>query len=199
MIHSVATLEGIARDLHDATGGLLPVDAFLLAQRCGFTLRAWAKGHAELRETTIWFPAKARDVRQQGSVAHELGHFGQRRAGLEDCEESARYLAGALMLPRSAFLADADATDLDLFELMRRHPNASGEMIAARLTQVMPATAWVWDCGHVTRQYGLPASLPANIVDEALLLERPVRFEDVAAWPLIDNHHRRVIAVRRVA
>lgn len=199
MIHTVATLEGIARDLHDSTGGLLPVDAFRLAQRCGFVLRPWAKGRAELHRhtSTIWYPAKARHSRQHGTIAHELGHYGLWRAGLEDCEESARYLAGAIMLPRSAILADLQRMGLDLFALMTVHPNASGEMIAARMTQVLPATAWVWDCGRLTRQYGLPAPLPANAVQAALDCEEPVEVDGVVAWPLLDEQHRRVIAVRR--
>ena len=41
MLHSVSLLEGIAIDIHDGTGGLLPVDAFELADLCGFSVRPW--------------------------------------------------------------------------------------------------------------------------------------------------------------
>lgn len=199
MLHPIEDLEGIAREIHEGTGGLLPVDAFELAELCGLTLRPWSRSCGAYAGDVIRYPGAARLARQQGVVAHELGHFALERAGMEDCEASARYLAGALMLPRAALLRDVQAVGLDLFRLQARHPNASGEMIAARLTQVMPAVAWVWDNGKLARRYGIDEADVSAFVDRVLALEEPVLDGDTAAWPLFDGPWRRVIVVRRAA
>jgi hypothetical protein len=195
-------LEGIAREAWESTGSLLPVDAFELAWALGVTVVPWRKAGGSREDDTVWYPQKARPVRQHGTVAHELGHWllEQHRLDARD-EASARYLAGALLLPRVPFLADLAATDWDLFELQRRHPNASAEMVVVRMTQVSEATAWVWDAAKLARRYGLDAddSEAAPIVDRVLELERPLAAGPVRAWPVFDGRFRRVIVVRRAA
>lgn len=198
-----ADLEGIARDIHDSTGDMLPVDAFELAQLCGLELRPWghADGSLDLVRGIIRYPSRARLVRQHGVVAHELGHWALDQAGEDHTREwAARYLAGALLLPRSAFLADCWACDWDLDELRQRHPHASAEMVVVRMTQVSPACAWVWDDGAVRRTYGASAGEDVEaIVGRVLASEAPLRDGAVRAWPLLERGYRRVLVVRLAA
>jgi hypothetical protein len=196
-------LEGIAHDIHNVTGDLLPVDAFQLAARCGLQLRAMpgASGSIDLEAGVIRYPSRARLVRQHGVVAHELGHWALWRAEEDHTTEwAARYLAGALLLPRRAFTADAQATDWDLDELRQRHPYASAEMIVVRMTQVSLACAWVWDDGAVRRRYGVADDDGVEaIVDRVLCSEAPLRDGADRAWPLLERDHRRVLVVRLAA
>ncbi len=190
-------LEGIARDVHEQTGVVAPVDALELAQLCGFELRPWGRAHGALVGETIRYPIKARETRQHGIVAHELAHWRLRSVGEDDADEdAARYLGGALLVPREALLADVRSLDLDLFALQSRHPNASAELVAARLTQVMPATASVWDHGKHARSYGgADHEAARTLVDRVLTTERPERDGDLRAWPVFDGHWRRVIVL----
>lgn len=200
---NIERLERIAAELHHSTGGLLPVDAFELARLCGLRLRPTmsARGSIDLTTKVIRYPARARLVRQHGVVAHEIGHFALFRKGEDHTHErSARYLAGALMLPRAAFLRDCQATDWDLDELRRRHPNASAEMVVVRMTQVSPACAWVWDDGAVRRRYGRSQGEDVEaIVDRVLAEGAPQRDGSLRAWPLLEQGHRRVVVVRAAA
>ncbi len=202
----VRLLEGIAQEAWEGSGSLLPVDPFVLAERLGFDLRPWPKSHGGRDGSTIWYPipgaGKVHDVRAYGSVGHELGHALAEYHGLDpNDEEVARYLAGALVLPRVPFRLDAERVDLDLDELQALHPCASGQMIVCRMSQVLDATAWIWDSGKLAATYGIPADedLVRELVDRVLRLEEPVREGPVRAWPRFDRHWRRVIVVRRAA
>ncbi len=202
MMLDVEDLEGIAREAWEATGEELPVDAFRLARACGFAVEGWTRAQGAIRGTTIRYPIGARETRQHGTVAHELGHalLDYHRVDSRD-EDAARYLAGALLLPRRPFARDLTATDWDLFALRARHPNASAEMIVVRMTQVSEATAWVWDAAKLARRYGLEAddaeAIP--VVERVLSLEEPVVEGPVLAWPVFDGRWRRVLVVRRAA
>jgi (2Fe-2S) ferredoxin len=140
-------------------------------------------------------------VRQHGLIAHELGHWALWDAGEDHTvERCARYLAGALMLPWVPFVRDVSACDWDLFDLQRRHANASAEMIVVRMTQISPSTAWVWDNGVVKRWYGAnPDQDIDELVDQVLSGGEPVRHGDFRGWPLIEPSHRRVVVVRVAA
>lgn len=195
-------LEGIAREAHESTGGLVPVDAFELAFLCGLELVPWRRSAGALEGDRVWYPVKTRPERQHGTVAHELGHWLLRdyRMDARD-EDAARYLAGALMLPRATFVRDLDATNWDLIRLQGRHPNASAEMIVVRMTQVSRACAWIWDAGKLARVYGAPCDdgSVAALVDRVLTLEEPVAEGSVCAWPIFDGRWRRVVVVARAA
>lgn len=195
----VRLLEGIAREAWESTGGILPVDAEALANACDYEVRWWAKGDGARSGRVIWAPLKSRPTRQHGRIAHELGHGLLEEHGCDPCdEEAARYLAGALLLPRTPFLSDVRESDYDLWELERRHPNASAEMIICRMTQVSPAVASVWDGGRLHRSYG-GGPEDAEIVDRVLALEQPINDGAVRAWPVLDGVYRRVLVVRRAA
>lgn len=196
-------LEGIARDVHDATGGIVPVDAFDLATACGLTLRATpgANSGIDLEAMVIRYPARSRAVRQHGAIAHELGHWALWQAEEDHrVERHARYLAGALMLPREAFRRDVYTCDWDLDAIRGRHPNVSAEMTVVRMTQVSDACAWVWDDGAVRRRYGTSDDEGVDaIVDRVIRESAPVHDGDVHGWPLLEPGHRRVIVVRAAA
>lgn len=194
-------LEGLAREIHDATGIEPPVDAFVLAEACGVVVRPWSRADGMRIGDEVHYPVRARLVRQHGVIAHELGHWLLERDGKDPRDEaSADYLAGALLLPRAAFLRDLAETDWDLFALQLRHPNASAQMIVVRMTQVSPATASVWDAGKLHRVYGEHDVEEARrVVDLALELEEPIEVGEVRAFPVLDGAWRRVLVVRRAA
>ncbi|MBC7171640.1 MAG: hypothetical protein H5U40_04400, partial [Polyangiaceae bacterium] len=195
-------LEGIAREVWESTGEMEPVEAFELARRCGLTLRGWMKPEGKREGATLWYPLGARHVRQQGAVRHELSHFVAEDHGLDPHnEEIARYLSGALGLPRRPFLRQLEETDIDLDVLQTLHPHVSGEALIVRATQLLPATAWVWDAGKIARVYGVPSeeAVVAELVDRVLTLEEPCRDGNVRAWPRFDGSWRRVLVVRRAA
>ena len=201
----VEELEGIALEAWEATGEMLPVEAVELAERLGLECIPWMKSTGRRVGSRLWHPASSlhtRPVRQQGIVRHELAHWLLEDHGHDARDEdAARYLSGALGLPRRPFLADFGRTVLDLDALELLHPHVSAEAIVCRMTQVMPATAWVWDAGKLSRTYGVAedAASVAELVEQVLTLERPVVEGCVRAWPRIDGAWRRVLVVARAA
>lgn len=201
MLNSVEELEGIASSVHDDLG-MAPVDAFAIAEYLGLRCAPWSKGHAVLSGDVIRHPVppKARPTRVHGLVAHEAAHALMREEGMAwKCEPSARYLAGALMLPRDPFARDMARTGWDLHALRELHPNASAEMIVVRMTQLSQATAWVWDNGRLARQYGIDEADVSEYVDRVLTVEEPVIDGAIGAWPVFDRHWRRVIVLKKSA
>lgn len=201
--------EGVALDVLEATGfERPPVDALELAGACGFDVRPGerllrARRVGDLIEVNV----KLRSVALHGAVAHELGHVALERAGEDDSEDGARYLAGALMLPRRAFDRDLRTTAWDLEELRRRHPNASAEMIARRVVQLRDGVASIWDQGRCRARVASPwlderiAGRRSTPLERALaqrVLEtgeaaRPAAL--VSAIPVFSGHWRRVVVV----
>lgn len=141
-------LEGIALELLRATGcDDPPVDAFELAECCG--LRVVYGSAARLMGSTITIPARVTYARRlHGLVAHELGHFALRRARLDDCEQSARYLAGALLVPAPSVMT-AMRLRLTAEQMFETHTNASAEMICRRAEQVAGARVSVRERGRL--------------------------------------------------
>lgn len=130
--------EGAASELLDATCTTPPVDAFKLADACEMTVRPWSgRGAMWDGDTTIKLNMRARRERQHGQLAHELGHFALRRARIDDSEEGARWVGGALLLPRREFGRDLVETAWTLSRLRERHVNASAQMIAYRIVQLL--------------------------------------------------------------
>jgi hypothetical protein len=198
-------LEGIADEVHAELGLEPPIDAFVLAEALGLTVRAWGRSGGSLTGDEIRYPGKARATRQHGVIAHETGHWLLWRAGVNMRDErGARYLAGALMLPRRRFLADLARTEWDLFRMLEIHANASAEMVACRMCQVSPTVAVIYDQGHETCRYvgeHMPEvdAVDQEIADRALESEAVVRDARAVAYPFLEGQFRRVVVVRRAA
>lgn len=197
--------EAVARDIHDQTGIDAPVDAFELAALCGLHLEPGGREHGALERNVVRYDVHARPVRQHGTVAHETAHYVLRLVGMPDTEPAARATAGALMVPRATFDRDLRETGWDLEELRRRHPNASAEIIARRVAELRDAVISVVDQGRIHARVRSPwmpqprqrlTGLERELVDAALHTGEPQRANALlAAYPLIDDEHRRVIVV----
>ncbi len=205
--------EGVARSAHDETGIGAPVSAFDLAAAYGLVCVPDRRANAVLDGDVIRFDATARLVRQHGLIAHEVAHYLLRlreadiasveQEGLE--EFAANYTAGALMLPPARFDKDLRDTAWDLEQLRARHPNASAEMIARRITQRRDAVISVLDRGRLRVRVASPwleqprprlTPIERDLADAALETGEAQRANDLlSAWPLFDGLHRRVIVV----
>lgn len=153
------TWEGIAREALEATWTDAPVDAFSLAGALDVEVREYdgPEAFVDLFRRCIYLPRRAmRPERRHGAVAHELGHV-LLRDHREDHqnERAARYLAGALLVPRES-LDRALRRSWSIRVLRSLHPNASHEMLARRVAQVRPAVATVIDGGRVTARVASP-------------------------------------------
>lgn len=138
-------LEGVAGELLDVTCSSAPVDGFALAVACGFELRHGGVLEAQLRGSTIYINPKMRLTRQHMAAAHELGHFGLWRHEIQDSEEGADFIAGALLMPRRAMMRDIKRTAWSLERLRELHPNASTTALAVRIVQLREAVMTVID------------------------------------------------------
>lgn len=202
--------EGVASAVHNETGLEAPIDAFDLADHCGLRIEPGPRGTASLDGDVIRYDVSARPVRQHGMVAHETAHHVLRLHAEPDPEPAARYVAGALMLPRATFDRDLRETAWDLERLRAKHLNCSAEMIARRIVELRDAVVTVLDNGKVrTRVYspwiaewaGAPRLLRLSrvereLVDAALETGEVQREgELLAAYPVFDGVHRRVIVV----
>lgn len=140
--------EGIAAEFADAVGcDAPPVDAFALADACELTVEPAPVRTAELdhERRLIKLNVHMRHERQHMSIAHELGHFAQIRAGVTNECDGARYIGGALMLPRAAVDRDLVQTAWSIPRLRELHYNASATAIAVRITQLRDAVATILD------------------------------------------------------
>ncbi len=198
------TWEAVARDaLETTTYDDPPQDAFVLARACGLVLVPGGSG--SLDGDVLRYPSHARTVRQHGVIAHELGHWLLHRANEEDSEIGASYVGGALMLPRRAFDKDLGATRWDLNKLRARHPNASAEMVARRITQLRDSVVTIID-GRKQRRIVSPwiedqhfarlTDWERLAAEEASDVGETVYLDDLCyAVPVIDGRWRRVIVV----
>jgi hypothetical protein len=204
-------LEGVAADLLEATGcDDPPVDAYELAECCGLRLKPAASGTASIVGDVLSVPLRARDVRQHGQIAHELGHWALRRVGEPDEHPSVRYVAGALMLPRQPFERDI-AADWNLERLRARHVHTSAEMIARRIVNLRDAVCSVWDQGKLHRRIVSPwlperllrsrvSRIERELAEACLATGVPVHGDSLlSAWPVFSPGWRRVIVVAEAA
>lgn len=195
-----STWEGVARDLLESTGcDDPPVDAFELAACCGLEVRA-KSGPASLVGNVIRVDMRARQVRRHGQVAHELGHFALQRAGEENSEAGAVYIASALLLPRLRFDNDLRQT-WDLYELMRRHPNASAEAIARRICAMRGTIASVWDHNRAPillgrRRHNEPQIWETELVAQVRDTGNTQAQGRATGWIFPERPWRRVVVVR---
>jgi hypothetical protein len=139
--------EGVARDLLERAGADdPPVDAFVVADCWGFAIEASpGPSSLDVEARVIRVRASERPERRHMSVAHELGHFGLIRAGLPNEEDGARYIGGAILLPRSRFDRDLTRTAWSITKLRAIHANTSATAIAVRITQLRDAVCTLID------------------------------------------------------
>lgn len=198
-------LEGIAAAVHDRAGVDGSVDAFDLAARLGLRVEQIARRGATLTgDDVIEVDIRSRLTRQHGLVAHELGHWALDVHGEERLDEpAARFLSGALLVPRVQLERDLRAT-WRLDELMHRHPCASAEMIARRICELRDAVVTVIDNGRVRARIASPwlGTPPRLSRFERELVEEALGSGDVVeagalvhAMPLVEGNWRRVIVV----
>lgn len=205
------TLEGIAREALESTCASAPVDAFGLADALGLTVRAWP-GHGALLDydgASVFLTTRpTRPTRQHGLVAHELGHFLLREHREQDDELAARYLAGALIVPREELDRDLRRLGLSIVALRAKHVNASHEMIARRITQLRSAIVTIIDDGRVTARAAspwLPVPRPQvppwelDLAARAIESREEVRHGETVATPAIAGSRRRALIVARAA
>lgn len=211
MQEGLHVLEGVAADLLEAAGcDDPPVDAYELAECCGLRLKPVANQNACIVGDVLSVPLRARDVRQHGQIAHELGHWALRRAGQQDDHPSVRYVAGALLLPRRHFERDLE-DGWDLPRLRARHLHASAEMIGRRIVNLRDAVVSIWDQGKLRRRVVSPwlperlvrsrvTRIERELAEACLATGAPVHEDSLlAAWPVFSPGWRRVIVVAEAA
>jgi hypothetical protein len=205
----IDTWEGVASALLDETGcDDPPVDALELADCCGLSIVGWARPGAMLdrAQSLIRVNLGERSTRVHMSVAHEVAHWAQVRSGLPDEEDAARWIGGALLLPRRVMLNDLRHTAWSIRALRERHTNASAEAIAVRIVQLRDAVATVIDNGRVTKRVASPwlsdprlrriSKWERELAAEALRDGTEVRGDELCyALPLVEGKHERVIIV----
>lgn len=149
--------EGVALGLLEELGDPdPPMNALSLARACGLrVVEADIRG-ARISGRTIKVDARARHVRQQGLVAHEIAHWALARAKEANTEGAADYVAGALMLPRRGFDKDLKVTGWDLRELRAKHVHCSAELIARRIVNLRDACVTIWDNGKLKQRIHSP-------------------------------------------
>lgn len=203
-MHDAATLERIATSTLIATGyEEPPVDALDLAECCGLDVR-WRRGPGHMMGRVIYCDPQARTERQHGNVAHEVAHALLRERSLDDDEQSVRYLAACLLVPRDSLVADI-AAGACLVSLRERHVNASHELIARRIADVREAVITIYDEGRMRTRLTSPwlgkppriSALEEHLADRAFTLETVQRDGATHAVPVIDRYWRRVIVVAR--
>lgn len=133
-----------------------PMNAFSLANALGIKVVASNVRSASLAGNVIFVSTHARDVRQHGLIAHELGHWALIQADQPDTEVAASYVGAALMLPRTHFDRDLHATSWDLRELRAKHVHCSAELIARRIVALRDAVVSIWDNGRLKTRIASP-------------------------------------------
>lgn len=153
------TWEGVAQEILDASCTTAPVSAFALARACGYRVASW-QGQGALIDRdggTIYLsPFITRPERQHELVAHELGHHLLWEHRLENTEQAATYIAGALLVPRRDLDRALRRDGWSIEKLRKAHPHASAAMIAVRITQVRPAVQTTFDGPDVLARRASP-------------------------------------------
>lgn len=201
--------EGTARAALERANATAPVNAFALAAALDLRVEPWEGRGAELDDAAgvIRVSTRARSTRRHGLVAHELGHHLLRLERADD-EDGARYIAGALMLPRETFGRDLTRTSWSLSKLRELHANASAQMIAIRIVQCRDAVATILDAGgrRITARVVSPwladprlarlSKWERELAGRALEEGAEVRGAELCyAVPVVDGAHRRVVVV----
>lgn len=199
----ICALEGIARHIHEESQADERPSALDLAWACGFEVEHGGGG-SRLAGKRIIVPIRTRLTRVEGLVAHELAHGLLIAFGEQESERAARYLGGALLVPRATLRRDLLATGFDLAALARLWPHVSHELLARRVTELRDATGAVFDHGRFRYRFWSPWAVSTReaepreteLADLALREGAQVQAEGECATPLLEPGWRRVIVLR---
>ena len=208
------------------------VDAFRLASELGHTVArdfgmeqrarfARIANSSESGQGAILLADEPRAERRHWAVAHEIGEsvayrvfsaLGISTLEIPDSvrEQTANYLASALLLPRDWFASSGQACDWDLFDLKRHFATASHELIARRMLQMNPSIIiTLFDQGAVQWRRSNVLAHPPRLtsteqsvwrtsfeLSEPAIFEPdvlPVEFQAVRCWPVHEPGWRREI------
>ena len=204
--------EGAAGEVIAETRTSSPVDSFALAKACHFKVRLHA-GRNELRGDSIYINVRMRPQRQHGRIAHELGHFALERHGIPDSEPGARWIGGALQLPRRDYDRDLARTAWSIPSLRAKHVHVSATAIAVRITQLRDAVVSIVDpAGHkkpwrtmspwiIDRRLRKLSTWETELATAAYEAREEVRGDELCyALPLVDgppSEHRVLVVCER--
>ncbi|MBZ0121081.1 MAG: ImmA/IrrE family metallo-endopeptidase [Sandaracinaceae bacterium] len=198
--------EGAAEELLDGARLSAPIDAFKVARACELDVVPYSGPDARLEGHVIRLNTRMRETRQHFRILHEIAHLALARHRMEDSEDGANWVAGALLLPRRAFGRDLAKTAWSLPRLRELHCNASAEAIAIRTVQLRDAVATIIDGRKVSKRLWSPwidesrlrrlTRFERELAAEALERGEEVRGDELCyAVPVIEGRWRRVIVV----
>lgn len=181
------------------------MNAIALAELLGVEVRFTGGERAQLQGDTIYVSSRSRHVRQQGLIAHELGHWALAYSGEPDSEEAAAYVGAALMLPRAHFDRDLKRTAWDLRELQAKHIHCSAEMIARRIASMRDACVTIWDQGRLKARIPSPwlpepyrriSAFERELAAQVLESGETIKVDELVwGFPVFSGWHKRVITV----
>lgn len=129
----------LAAELLDDAEIEAPVNAFVLAHRHGFQLRAWRGPAPEFDADTIAFDATAYWRDRHGEVAAKFARSALLELELDASPRAAVALAKQLLLPPAAFAHDAWRLEFDIEEIGAVHRHAPIEWLHERLRSLARA------------------------------------------------------------
>ena len=118
------------------------------------------------------------------------------KAGVDDDEASADYVAAALLVPRRSLVRELRA-GWDFDALRSTHAHAPASTIAARVAQVREASAAIYDGTRLRRRVGPRRAGEVELRDAALASGKPIRIDErTGAWPVDAGPWRRVVVLQ---
>jgi hypothetical protein len=154
---TIQDCEGIASAIHERAELDVPIDPWKVVASFKNVRVAWGhpheRPHVEYDEEgpVIVLTPNQRRERQGFALLHELAHLLLAAHGVQNDDEHADWLAGAILLPRDHVLR-ALRRGTAIEELVEVHKHASQEAIVRRVVALSTGrVAWVWDAEPVAR------------------------------------------------
>lgn len=206
----VEALEALAESILDELGfDAPPFDARELAVMYGLRLVPTVGVLGALIGDDVLFDPTLPQRTAQANITHEVAHAVAIDAGLVDTERLVERLSHALMMRRSAFVADLAET-WSPSALQAKYVNAPASWIVRRICQLRPseATATIVDDGHVRERRAsswlpvaarqAPTRWEQTLVAQALARGRLVEARGAWALPVL-GPVRRVVTIAESA
>lgn len=155
---------------------------------------------------TIYVDEGLRPEMRAFDITHEIGHHLCNEHGLPNTERNANYLGSALLLPRFEYSIDLRREGWRLERLRLRHPSASWEVHARRLSALRDARVIIWDrplpprtepTDTRTVPWGLTPTREERIAArEAVMSRAPVELRPgLIAYPVLEPTWHRAVVV----